>query len=259
MISKTKRNIILSALVQFVVGLGFYYYSDFWYIGLIAIVATSLYTYQTLIVKKPLASYWPKIVVPSLWLFLSYFYLYLVRHINSYTLVFFVPLAILVVAVYGFILHEQVSSQRRFLALDNVISLVLIALLINIASLMQVLWHWPAVLIMAFVWVFAFIIALWWLLPLIGRMEYIAAIWAIVCVEICWVMSRWVVLYQLPRAKLVISQPALIIASLAYSWGGMYYHHKKGTLTRPLLFEYLAVSSIVFILVIVLTKWTTGY
>lgn len=92
-----------------------------------------------------------------------------------------------------------------------------------------------------------------------GRLEGLAAIWALVTVELVWVMSRWLVLYQLPRLKFIISQPALLVASLAYSWGGMYYHHKKGTLTRPLLFEYLAVSSIVFVLVVVLTKWTPGY
>lgn len=248
----------MSALIQLAVGLVFYYYSDFWYLGLIAIVAICLHTCKILILNKDLSGYWPKAVKPSLWLFLFYFYLYLVKSINGYTLSFFLPLSLLAVLAYGFILHEEirVTTHPR---LEGLISLVLIILTINVASLMQVLWHWPPVFIMVFVWVLTFIIALWWLLPFVGRMEGLAAIWALVCVELTWIMSRWIVLYQVPRLKVIISQPALIIASLAYSWGGMYYHHKKGTLTRPLLLEYLAVSSIVFILVVMLTKWTAGY
>ena len=168
------------------------------------------------------------------------------------------PAALVATMSYCFVMAEELRSDKRH-RIDSILSLLLIVLAITSSSLMQVLWHWPAVLIMAFVWLATFVIALWWLLPFMGRQEGLAAIWALVCVELVWITSRWIVLYQLPRLKFIISQPALIIGSLAYSWGGMYYHHKKGTLTRPLLFEYLAVSAIVFILVVVLTKWTAGF
>lgn len=258
MISKTQRNILISSLVQFAIGLVFFYYYDFWHLGLVAIMLVCLYTTRTLMLDNNLTRIWPKVVKPSLWQFLALFYLYLVRNINNYTLLLFVPALLIVVVGYGLIMLEQLQADNRY-RVDSFLSLLLILIAITSSSLMQVLWHWPVVLIMVFVWLTTFVIALWWLLPFMGRMEGLAALWALVCVELVWISSRWIVLYQLPRMKFIISQPALIIASLAYSWGGMYYHHKKGTLTRPLLFEYLAVSSIVFVLVVAFTKWTAGF
>lgn len=258
MISKTQRNILLACATQFLIGLGFFYYSDFWYLGLITIVSINLFVAKKLILNRSLGQIWPKTVRPSLWLFLAFFYLYLVRNINNYTLVFFLPVAISFIVGYGFIFRYEVGAKSRS-GFDGAVSLLLIILSVTISSLVQVLWHWPIFFVLAGVWLVSFVIALWWLLPFMGRLEGVAAIWALVTVELVWVMSRWLVLYQLPRLKFIISQPSLLVASLAYSWGGMYYHHKKGTLTRPLLFEYLAVSSIVFILLVVLTKWTAGF
>ncbi len=258
MISKTQRNILVSSLVQFIIGLVFFYYSDFWYLGLIAIFATCLFAIKTLILNKSLSRLWPKAVKPSLWLFLSLYYLNLIKNINNYTLLFFVPVLVIAIVGYSFLVIGELKVDHRP-RLSSILSLVLIVLLITSSSLMLVLWHIPIVFIMVFVWLVSFIIAMWWLLPFMGRMEGLAAIWALVCVELVWITSRWIVLYQLPRLKFIISQPALIVGSLAYSWGGMYYHHKKGTLTRPLLFEYLAVSVIVFVLVVAFTKWTPGF
>jgi hypothetical protein len=129
----------------------------------------------------------------------------------------------------------------------------------SLASLLVAFWHWPVVLVLLFVWAVQFLIALWWLLDFTNSPQVLAGLWAFVAVELCWLASRWIVLYQIPKIPFIISQLACIVTALVYGWGGIYYHYKKQNLKVAIVFEYLAVTTIVFAALLVLNRWiTTG-
>jgi hypothetical protein len=64
-------------------------------------------------------------------------------------------------------------------------------------------------------------------------------------------------LYQIPSVPFIISQYSAIVTALAYGWGGIYYHYKHKNLKKTIVFEYLAVTVVVFVALILLNRWTS--
>ena len=127
----------------------------------------------------------------------------------------------------------------------------------SLASLSVAYWKWPIALVMLILWLLNFLIALWWLLDFTSSPQILAALWGFVALEIFWLASRWAVLYQIPKVPFIISQYSAIVTALAYGWGGIYYHHKHHNLKRSIVFEYLAVTILVFLALIILNRWTS--
>jgi cadmium resistance protein CadD (predicted permease) len=109
---------------------------------------------------------------------------------------------------------------------------------------------------MVLLWVTNFLVALWWLLDFTNNPQILAALWGFVTLEMFWLASRWSVLYQIPNVPFILSQYSMIITALAYGWGGIYYHYKQRTLKKTIIIEYLAVTVVVFIVLVVMNRWT---
>lgn len=82
-----------------------------------------------------------------------------------------------------------------------------------------------------------------------------AATWAVVCVEISWVLVRWLFVYTLSGGYLLVPQPVVILTALAYCFGSIYALQRKGHLSRGRLTEYLLIGMILIAIVITGTPW----
>ncbi|MSR68163.1 hypothetical protein EXS66_00035 [Candidatus Saccharibacteria bacterium] len=211
--------------------------------------------FRRLIVTNKFRTIITKSLRPMLWIAISLFYIYSVYIIGKTSPLLFILSVAVSSAVYGVICYLETQPQPNLL-LDNILTLLFILVSSSLASLTVVYWHWPAALVMLILWIINFLIALWWLLDFTNKPQILAALWGFVAVQIFWVASRWTVLYQLPSVPLILSQYSAIITALAYGWGGIYYHYKQRTLKKGITIEYLAVTVIVFVLLIFMNRWT---
>lgn len=139
--------------------------------------------------------------------------------------------------------------------LDSILSLLAILLITNAAAQMQAVWNLPVWFVLVVSWLLYYVIASFWLYNLIDKPESLALIWSLMATEINLILSTWILFYSVPHLTVIVAQSALIVTVLAYSIGGIYYHNRKHTLSRSLIFEYLAVILVVFGILLVLTKW----
>jgi len=180
--------------------------------------------------------------------------------VTSGTLTFVQPTIITLLMAAGFgvvmILFTRYEmrtepSQR----LNSIFSLLAIFLITNASAQMQAVWNVPVWLVLIVAWLLYYVIANFWLYGLIDKPESLALIWSLMAIEINLILSTWILFYSVPHLTVIVAQSALIVTVLAYSIGGIYYHNRKHTLSRSLIFEYLAVSLVVFSILLVLTKW----
>jgi len=186
-----------------------------------------------------------------------YGYAYTALLMFSIPIALFVAVSIVIAVAYGAILYQDIRPEPKVI-IDNILSVLFIVFGLSLASLMLAFWQWPTVVVMALVWLVMFFTALSWLLDFTDKPYLISSIWALISVEIFWITSRWINLYQIPNTSLLLSQAALILSALAYGFGGLYYHFKNKTLKRSLLFEYIGVTTAVFITLMLLSKWSVA-
>lgn len=210
--------------------------------------------FRRLLVTKKFKPIFAKSLRPLLWYFIATFFFYSVHAINLISPFVFLLCMIGLSVIYGVLCYLETQQERNFV-LDNILTIVFVLLSMSLSSLLVAFWHWPVVLVLLLVWAVQFLIALWWLLDFTNRPQVLAVLWAFVAVEFSWLTFRWIVLYQIPHVPLVISQLACIVTALAYGWGGIYYHYKRQSLKLPIVFEYLAVTTLVFVALLVLNRW----
>lgn len=209
---------------------------------------------RSLLASKKQTYILAKLVRPSLWLLVIFGYLYTIHLLFLIPITLFVLLSLVIVAGYALVVWQDISLQPNVL-LDNILSLALLFFGLSFASLLIAFWHWPAAIVLGLVWLFAFFVAIVWLLEFSTSPQLLASLWALMCVELFWIMSRWINLYHIPKTNLLISQAALTIVALGYGFGGIYYHYKKHSLRRGLIFEYISVTAVIFLALILLSKW----
>jgi hypothetical protein len=195
-----------------------------------------------------------KLVRPSLWMLVTFGYIYTIYLLFLIPISLFVLISLGIMLAYILIVYQDISLEPNVI-IDNVLSLLMLFFGISFASLLIAFWHWPAAIVMLLVWLFSFFVAIVWLLDFSKSPQMLASLWALMCVELFWIMSRWINLYHLPRTSLLISQAALTIAALGYGFGGIYYHYKKQSLRKALIIEYIGVTAVIFIALILLSKW----
>jgi hypothetical protein len=66
----------------------------------------------------------------------------------------------------------------------------------------------------------------------------LAAVWAILAVEVLMISQMALVFYTLPSTNLVVSRSAVILAVIAYAWGSMLHLHAQRKLSKKLVVEY---------------------
>ncbi len=93
-----------------------------------------------------------------------------------------------------------------------------------------------ATLILA--WLVNYVIVHYWLERVGYHNSFLAAVWAILAVEVLMISQMALVFYTLPSTNLVVSRSAVILAVIAYAWGSMLHLHAQRKLSKKLVVEY---------------------
>jgi hypothetical protein len=117
-------------------------------------------------------------------------------------------------------------------------------------------WRLPEWLVMVLVWLAAYL-SVYSVLARRGERAagVMAATWALIAVEVSWVLLRWLFVYTVTGGYLLVPQPALILTALAYCFGSIYVSQRQGNLSRGRLTEYLLIGLILIAIVITGTPW----
>lgn len=230
-----------------------FYLIRFWELAIGAIILISYWFFRVNIISGRWKLVWPRLIRPLLLLFLAVSFL--IRGVSFGLVGFSLPAGVVAV-LYSLVCGYELGNDK-FPWVEALLGLGLIFLVANSASLALTIWDWPLVIILLVVWLVNYLIANFWLINVTERAESISAIWALVAAEITLASGFWLVFYQIPLAKILVAQSALVITALAYSLSGIYYHYKAKNLNRGLVFEYLSVAVIVFAVLMLLTKWVT--
>ncbi|MEI7818817.1 MAG: hypothetical protein WCI47_01730 [bacterium] len=101
---------------------------------------------------------------------------------------------------------------------------------------------------MILVWIIHYMIAHFWLERQGYHNSFVAASWALVAVELTWLSSYAITVYN-PVASwnLLLTRSSLIIIIFAYAWGSMLRLHSQRLLTKNLVLEYGFMCTVVLI------------
>ncbi|MEI6716465.1 MAG: hypothetical protein WCK87_01920 [Candidatus Saccharibacteria bacterium] len=256
-LSRDQRYILSACFIITISSIAVIYYSSMQIILLPIVLVLNYFLLSKLLVSRSLTQILAKMIRPSLWLIIMYAYIYTILSLFPLAITWFVLINILITIGYGAMLYQDIRVEPR-VNVDNVLSVLIIIFGISLASLLLAFWQWPTALVMVLVWLVMFFTALSWLLDFTDRPYLISSVWSLIAVEIFWICSRWINLYHIPQTSLLLSQSALILSALAYGFGGLYYHFKNKTLKRSLLFEYIGVTTAVFIALMLLSKWAVA-
>lgn len=218
------------------------------------VLGANYFLLRKVLISKKQTYVLAKTIRPCLWLLVSFGYIYTIHLLFLIPITLFVILSLLIMAGYCVVIWQDIAIEPNVL-IENTLSLALVFLGISFASLLIAFWHWPVAIVLLLVWLFTFFVAITWLLDFSNTPQLLSSLWALMCVELFWIMSRWVNLYHVPKTNLLVSQAALTIAALAYGFGGIYYHYKKHSLRNALIIEYICVTAVIFIALILLSKW----
>ena len=254
--SQGQRLIVMVSILVSLVSLAILYYTPYPLLLLPSVFVINYLLFRRVLVTRKIRNIITKSLRPFLWLIINLYFFYTVYVISQTPPIVFMVCMIFTSLVYGLLCFIEIQPEPN-LILDNILALLFILISSSFSSLLIAYWHWPVALVMGLLWILNFLIALWWLLDFTNNPQILAALWGFVVLEMSWLSSRWLVLYQIPNIPLIISQLAVIITALAYGWGGIYYHFKHRNLKRSIVFEYLAVTVLVFVALIILNRWTS--
>ncbi len=233
------------------------YYSPYQILLLPIVLVLNYFLLGRLLVNHKRSHVFARMIKPSLWLLILYGYLFSLHAIFLLNIVWFSLFCVLVGAGYGIMMIQEIRTQPRVIV-DNILQAILIVISTTLASIALAYWHWPTVLVMLSLWLIMFFLALSWLVGFTNKPYMIAVVWALIVIEIFWISTRWINLYHIPSTAFLLSQAALVVGALAYGFGGLYFHYKNQTLKRALLFEYIGVTTAIFIALMFLSKWSVA-
>ena len=254
--SQGQRLIVIVSVLVSLFAMAILYYTPAPLLLIPVIFVINYLLFRRILVTKKIRTITTKSLRPFLWLLFSLFYFFTVYVISQTIPIVFMACMVFSALVYGILCYLETQPEPK-VVLDNFLTLLFILVSASFASLLITYWHWPVALVMLLIWLLSFLVALWWLLGFTNNPQILAALWGFVVLEITWLTSRWIVLYQIPKVPLIISQLAIMLTALAYGWGGIYYHYKHRNLKRSIVFEYLLVTILVFIALLVLNRWTS--
>lgn len=82
-----------------------------------------------------------------------------------------------------------------------------------------------------------------------------AAAWALMVVQVSWILLTWLFTYVTFVGYLLVPQPALVLVAMSYCFGSIYASARRGKLSRARLAEYLLIGLVVMAMVITGTSW----
>ncbi len=252
-----QRLILAAGFGVTIFAIALMYYSAYQLLIIPLVILINYLVLNKILISRKRAHIVASLIRPTLWLLILYAYIFTIHVIFLIPIIWFVALCGLVGVGYMGLLLQEVRNKPNVIFV-NVLHIAMVIFGLTLASLMLAYWHWPTVLIMLGVWLTAFFLSLAWLLSFTNKPYVIASVWSLIVLEIFWVTSVWINLYHIPQTSLLLSQSALIVGALAYGFGGLYYHYKQNTLKRSLLFEYISVTAVIFIALLLLSKWAVA-
>jgi hypothetical protein len=149
------------------------------------------------------------------------------------------------------------AAQRRAGA-EPLTNLLLVQVAVFEAIfLMSAVWReTPTWLVLILVWLGAYL-SVYAALARRGERSagVMAATWAVIAVEVAWVLLLWLYVYTIGAGYVLVPQPALILTAMAYCFGSIYVSQREGTLSRTRLAEYLVIGLVLIGIVVVGTSW----
>lgn len=240
-----------------VLAIGIMYYTPFQLLILPIVLVVNYFLLSKILVNRKQSHIITRLIRPSLWLLILYGYIFTIHIIFLIPILWFVVACIVIgLGYYGILLQEFTSKPN--VILNNILQIILLIFGVSFASLALAYWHWSTVIVMAVLWLSVLYLAITWLISFTNKPYIIASIWALIVVEIFWITSRWINLYHIPKTSLLVSQSALIVGALGYGFGGLYFHYKNKTLKLTLIFEYILVTAVVFMALMLLSKWSVA-
>ncbi len=248
---------VFGSVLITIAAIGILYYTPFQFLIIPIIVVLNYFLLSKILVNRKQMHIITRIIRPSLWLLVLYGYIFTIHILFLIPIAWFVLLCIAIgVGYYGILLQEFTTKPN--IILNNILQIILLIFGVSFASLMLAYWHWSTVVVMIGLWLSVLYLAITWLISFTNKLYKIASIWALIVLEIFWVTSRWINLYHIPKTSLLLSQSALIVGALGYGFGGLYYHYKNKTLKLSLIFEYILVTAVVFMALMLLSKWSVA-
>lgn len=80
--------------------------------------------------------------------------------------------------------------------------------------------------------------------------------WALVVAEFAWLLNHWLVAYELVDRGIIIPQISIVVSTVAYGLGSIYYLYKTGKLRKGYIRPYVISSCAILLLVIIFSDWS---
>ena len=248
---------VFGSVVITVLAIGILYYTPFQILIVPITIAINYILLSKILVNRKQMHIITRIIRPSLWLIILYAYIFTIHVIFLIPIFWFVVACIAIgVGYYGILVQE--FTKKPNIVLNNILQIVLLVFGVSFSSLALAYWHWSTVAVLFGLWLTVLYLAITWLIGFTNKPYIIASIWALIVLEIFWITSRWINLYHIPKTTLLLSQSALIVGALGYGFGGLYYHYKNKSLKLSLIFEYILVTAVVFMALMLLSKWSVA-
>lgn len=87
-------------------------------------------------------------------------------------------------------------------------------------------------------WLVNYVVAHFWLERVGYHNSFLAALWALLTVEVLLISHMAMVFYTIPATSLVVSRSAILLGVIAYAWGSMLLLHAQKRLSKKLVLEY---------------------
>lgn len=252
--SKTRRLILIFSVVQFAIGLVFALYFVNLALCLILSAIVDVILFKLIMGNVSWREVINKSIRPILFWLLSWTYYFTSTAITGTRLLSFGAFVVIATIWHAVLCHCEVTTEKMdWVASVEAVFLIFIST--NIISLLIANWSLPQALLLGVYLLLNIFISLFWLARLGKNVNFLALIWGLAAAQLVWINSHWLIFYQLPVLKFLISQNSLLIVTLAYCWGGIYSHYKKSQLSRKIIMEYLFVLLIVVVVLLILTRW----
>jgi hypothetical protein len=141
---------------------------------------------------------------------------------------------------------QTTTVQTGFTAL-----LIILLNTVWVLTIYQYPWLGFATIILA--WLANYVAVHYWLERVGYHNSFLAAVWALIAVEMLFISSMSLIFYTLPLTHLVVSRTALFLAVIAYAWGSMLSLHSQRKLSKKLVIEYGMICAFLLIVLLAMT------
>lgn len=87
--------------------------------------------------------------------------------------------------------------------------------------------------------------------------QLLMAVWSLIVAQAAWIFGHWRVLYPFFHGQILVPQATLVIITMGYIFGIMYYDHHHKQLSRKRLYSYLGLIALITMVLIMGSEWVS--